>query len=148
MIKNKIIDYLELMKTKEAFSDSMIRTFNATGIAPEGAWIEFFTDLDYSLFINRAAEIMCNYFTEIEIDELLKFAKGDVFQKYLKVHSILQLELQTDSSSLWLKSISKNELLRLEAILKKYNVEENIIDAVLKTFTLSENDIIKKDLMN
>lgn len=141
MSRQKAIEYLEAVGSRDTAIESMIRNFSILLQAvPPSVWAEFFMGLDYSILMNSAADAMSVNISDEEFDELIAMAKTPLFQKHLKAYPALLEALHSDTPR-WIRNIYESgELVRLERLMQKANVPEDLIHMVIESFDIETSD--------
>lgn len=80
---------------------------------PEREWKQISTKIDANELINQNIEIYGKYFSENEIDDLLKFYKTDLGKKLMKNSIGISDEIR-DNSVKWVEKITKDINMNLE----------------------------------
>jgi hypothetical protein len=137
--REKAIEYLEVVGGREVTVDSLIRNFSIIiPMVPASVWTEFFMGLDYSALINIIADKISENLDDGELDGLIAVAKTPLFQKHLKLYPAI-INLMHDDVPLWLKGLGDSgELARLERLMQKAGVDEELAGMIIDSFDYNE----------
>jgi len=145
MSREKAIEYLEAVGSKDVAIDAMVRSFSMLLCeVPSSVWMEFFMGLDYSHLINTVADRMSENMTDSELEELTAIVKNPLFQKHLKLYPVIVDALVEDSDQ-WLKRMrDAGELTRLEHLMRKAEIDDTIVERVVESFHYGADECEKE----